>query len=43
MKFNHTLTKQKFKTSSDHNKTKKAKQSKGNETVLRADCNLLAE
>ena len=40
MKFHHTLTKQKLKTSSDHNKTKKAKQSKGNETVLRADCNL---
>ena len=43
MKFHHTLTKQKFKTSSDHNKTKKAKHSKGNETVLRADCNLFAE
>ena len=43
MKFHHTLTKQKLKTSSDHNKTKKAKQSKGKETVLRADCNLFAE
>ena len=43
MKFHHTLTKRKLKTSSDHNKTKKAKQSKGNETVLRADCNLFAE
>ena len=42
MKFHHTLTKQKLKTLSDHNKTKKVKQSKGNETVLRADHNLFA-
>lgn len=42
VKFQHTLSKQKLKTFSDHNKTKKAKQSKGNETVLRADRNLFA-
>ena len=41
-KCHHTLKKQKLKTFSDHNKTKKVKQSKGNETVLRAARNLFA-
>ena len=41
--FHHTLTKQKLKTFSDHNKTKKVKQSKGNKTVLHADRNLFAQ
>ena len=43
MTFHHTLTKQKLKTISDHNKTKKVKQSKGNKTVLHADRNLFAQ
>ena len=41
--FHHTLTKQKLKTFSDHNKTKKVKQGKGNKTVLHADRNLFAQ
>lgn len=42
VKFHHTLSKQKLMTFSDHNKTRKAKQSKGNATVLRGDRNLFA-